>query len=40
MEMGNELLQKIAEEVENEGTVDQPPKQEGRNSVSMVIAPK
>jgi len=39
-EMGYELLQKIAEEIQDEGTVDQPPKQEGRNSISMVVVPK
>jgi translation initiation factor IF-3 len=39
MEAGEELLKKIAEDVEDLGTVDQPPKREGRN-LTMVIAPK
>jgi len=36
---GIELLKKIAEEVVDSGTVDQPPKREGRN-ITMVIFPK
>lgn len=36
---GVELLKKIAEEVVDSGTVDQPPKREGRN-ITMVIVPK
>ncbi|MFZ0448264.1 MAG: translation initiation factor IF-3 [Desulfatiglandaceae bacterium] len=39
-EIGLELLQKIAEEIQNEATVEQPPKQEGRNSMTMVMMPK
>ncbi len=38
-EVGVELLQKVAEEVMDQGTVEQPPKEEGRN-LSMVIVPK
>jgi translation initiation factor IF-3 len=37
--MGVELLQRVAEEVMEKGTVEQPPKEEGRN-LSMVIVPK
>ena len=36
---GVELLKKIAEEVVDSGTVDQPPKREGRN-ITMLIVPK
>ena len=36
---GMELLEKVAEEVIDKGTVEQSPKREGRN-LSMVIAPK
>ena len=38
-EAGIELLNRIAEEVAEEGVVDQEPKNEGRN-VTMVIVPK
>ena len=38
-EVGVELLQKVAEEVVDLGTVEQPPREEGRN-LSMVIVPK
>ena len=36
---GMELLQRVAAEVEDSGTIDQPPKREGRN-VTMVLVPK
>ena len=36
---GVELLNRIAEEVKDEATVDQPPKHEGRN-LTMVVVPK
>jgi translation initiation factor IF-3 len=39
VEAGMELLEKVAEEVIDKGTVEQSPKREGRN-LSMVIAPK
>ena len=39
MEAGMELLEKVAEEVMDEGTVEQSPKREGRN-LTMVIVPK
>lgn len=38
-EVGAELLQRVAEEVMDQGTVEQPPREEGRN-LSMVIVPK
>ena len=37
--IGVELLQRVAEEVVENGTVEQPPREEGRN-LSMVIVPK
>ena len=37
--MGVELLNRVAEEVIENGTVEQPPREEGRN-LSMVIVPK
>ena len=36
---GMELLQRVAAEVEESGTIDQPPKREGRN-MTMVLVPK
>lgn len=36
---GMELLQRVAAEVEENGSIDQPPKREGRN-VTMVLVPK
>jgi translation initiation factor IF-3 len=39
-EMGYDLLQKIAEDIQEDGTVDQPPKKEGRNTISMLVVPK
>ena len=38
-DMGKELLEKVAEEVMDKGTVEQPPRDEGRN-LSMLIVPK
>jgi translation initiation factor IF-3 len=38
-DMGVELLKRVEEEVIEEGTVEQPPKHEGRN-LTMVIVPK
>ncbi len=40
MDAGFQLLNKVAEEIEEYGTVEQHPKQEGRNIVSMVVVPK
>lgn len=37
--IGVELLQRVAEEVVENGAVEQPPREEGRN-LSMVIVPK
>jgi len=39
MDDGVQLLEKIAEEVMDQGTVDQPPKREG-HSITMFILPK
>jgi len=39
VEAGMELLEKVAEEVVDQGTVEQAPKREGRN-LTMVIVPK
>jgi translation initiation factor IF-3 len=38
-DVGKELLEKVAEEVMDKGTVEQPPRDEGRN-LSMLIVPK
>ena len=38
-DVGKELLQRVAEEVMDMGTVEQPPREEGRN-LSMLIVPK
>ena len=38
-DMGVDILNRVAEEVIEEGTVEQPPKHEGRN-LTMVIVPK
>ena len=40
MDMGYELLKRVAEEVQDKGSVDQEPKQEGRNTVGMLLVPK
>jgi translation initiation factor IF-3 len=40
MNAGVEILQRVAEEVGEQGTVEQPPTQEGRNRMTMVIVPK
>ena len=40
MDAGYELLKKVAEEVIEEGTVEEQPKQEARNRIAMVIVPK
>ena len=39
IDSGVEILKKVAEEVVDSGTVDQPPKREGRN-ITMFIVPK
>lgn len=38
-DVGRELLQRVAEEVMDMGTMEQPPREEGRN-LSMFIVPK
>ena len=40
MEAGAELLGRVANEVVDEGSVEQPPTQEARNRMSMVVVPK
>jgi len=40
MDMGHELLKRVAEAVEDKGSVDQVPRQEGRNTISMLLVPK
>jgi translation initiation factor IF-3 len=40
MDAGVKLLERVAEEVMDKGTVDEQPKQEGRNRMSMVLVPK
>ena len=40
MDAGRELLKRVAEEVMDKGTVEEEPKQEARNRITMVIAPK
>lgn len=40
MNAGYELLKKVEEEVMEEGTVEERPKQEARNRIAMVIVPR
>jgi translation initiation factor IF-3 len=40
MNVGFDLLKRVAEEVKEEGTVDEQPKQEARNRISMMLVPK
>ena len=40
MDAGYELLKRVAEEVLEEGAVEEQPKQEARNRIAMVIVPK
>jgi translation initiation factor IF-3 len=40
LNVGHELLKRIAEEVSDQGGVEQEPLQEARNRMSMVIVPK
>ena len=40
MKAGEDLLKRVAEEVSEIGTVDQPPAREARNRMTMVIVPK
>jgi translation initiation factor IF-3 len=40
MNAGFDLLKRVAEEVKEEGTVDEQPKQEARNRISMILVPK
>ncbi len=40
MKAGDDLLRRVAEDVSDLGTVDQPPAREARNRMTMVIVPK
>jgi translation initiation factor IF-3 len=40
MEAGRELLKRVAEEVMEKGAVEEEPKLEARNRITMVIVPK
>ena len=40
MQAGEDLLKRVAEDVSDVGTVDQPPSREARNRMTMVIVPK
>ena len=40
MQAGEDLLERVADEVSDVGTVDQPPSREARNRMTMVIVPK
>ena len=40
MEAGVALLNRVAQEVEEQGSVDQPPTREARNRMTMVLVPK
>jgi len=40
MNSGVELLKRVAEEISEDGTVEQPPTREARNRMTMVIIPK
>ena len=40
MKAGEDLLKRVAEDVSDAGTVDQPPSREARNRMTMVIVPK
>ena len=40
MSAGFELLNRVAEEIKEEGTPDEQPKQEARNRIAMIFVPK
>ena len=40
MKAGEDLLKRVAEDLSDAGTVDQPPAREARNRMTMVIVPK
>ena len=40
MNSGVELLKRVAEEISEDGTVEQPPTREARNRMTMVVIPK
>ncbi len=40
MNAGEEILKRVAEEVSEDGTIEQPPTREARNRMTMVVIPK
>ena len=40
MDAGFDLLRRVAEEVKEEGSVEEQPTKEARNRITMVIVPK
>ncbi|MCD6306151.1 MAG: translation initiation factor IF-3 [Deltaproteobacteria bacterium] len=40
MNAGEEILMRVAQEISEEGTIEQPPTREARNRMTMVIIPK
>ena len=40
MDAGFKLLERVADEVKDEGTVEEEPKREARNRIAMIIVPK
>ena len=40
MDAGVKLLERVAQDIEDEGTIEQPPTREARNRMTMVIVPK
>lgn len=40
MDAGVKLLERVARDIEDEGTIEQPPTREARNRMTMVIVPK
>ena len=40
MDAGFKLLERVAEEIKDEGTVEEEPKREARNRIAMIIVPK
>jgi len=40
MNAGEEMLKRVAEEISEDGAIEQPPTREARNRMTMVIIPK
>jgi len=40
MDMGYDLLKRVAEQVKEKGVVEQEPRQEGKNTIGMLLVPK